>query len=160
MHNSFRVLFDKIASVYFIRKINLYFGIGSGQPGEPALCQLYRRTLVPCEMRPKSKRVLLTPHTCSCVTSFSGNDVRRDLAHCEIAVKTNYASATSNKRSSRVSIGHAIQNWWKLMPPRGVILRICQHAADISASQSYQIAVSLPPIICFFLQKYWIVLDG
>jgi len=31
-HNSFRVLFDKIASVY------LYFSIGNGQPMEPALC--------------------------------------------------------------------------------------------------------------------------
>ena len=46
-HNSFRVLFDKIASVYFIRKIYLYFSIGNGQPMEPALCQLYRHTFVP-----------------------------------------------------------------------------------------------------------------
>ena len=46
-HNSFPVLFDKIASVYFIWKINWYFSIGSGQTREPALCQLYRRTFVP-----------------------------------------------------------------------------------------------------------------
>jgi len=45
--NSFRVLFDKIASVYFIWKIYLYFSIGNGQPREPALCQLYRHTFVP-----------------------------------------------------------------------------------------------------------------
>jgi len=45
-HNSFRVLFDKIASVYFIWKI--YFSVGNGQPSEPALCQLYRHTFVPC----------------------------------------------------------------------------------------------------------------
>ena len=32
--NSFRVLFDKIASVYFISKMYLYFGIGNGRsPG-------------------------------------------------------------------------------------------------------------------------------
>jgi len=45
-HNSFRVLFDKITSVYFIWKIYLYFSIGNGQPREPALCQLYRHTFV------------------------------------------------------------------------------------------------------------------
>jgi len=38
-HNSFRVLFDKIASVYFNSKIYLHFSIGNGQPVEPALCQ-------------------------------------------------------------------------------------------------------------------------
>jgi len=37
-HNSFRVLYvDKIASVYFIWKIYLYFSTGCGQPKEPAL---------------------------------------------------------------------------------------------------------------------------
>jgi len=46
-HNSFRVLFDKIASVYFISKIYLYFSTGNGQPMEPALCQLNRHTFVP-----------------------------------------------------------------------------------------------------------------
>ena len=46
-HNSFRVLFDKIASVYFLWKIHLYFSVGNGQPREPALRQLYRRTFVP-----------------------------------------------------------------------------------------------------------------
>ena len=48
-HNSFRVLFDKIAYVYFIRKKYFYldFSTGNGQPGEPALCQLYRHTFVP-----------------------------------------------------------------------------------------------------------------
>jgi len=45
--NSFRVLSDKIASVYFIWKICLYFCTGNGQPREPALCQLYRHTSVP-----------------------------------------------------------------------------------------------------------------
>ena len=47
-HDSFRVLFDKIASVYFIlKKIYLYFSIGNGGPREPALCQLYRHNFVP-----------------------------------------------------------------------------------------------------------------
>jgi len=36
-HNSFRVLFDKIASVYFFKKMYLYFSIGNAQPREPAL---------------------------------------------------------------------------------------------------------------------------
>ena len=45
-HNSFRALFDKIASVYFIWKIYLYFSIGNCQPRKPALCQLYRHTFV------------------------------------------------------------------------------------------------------------------
>jgi len=45
-HNSFRVPFDKIAFVYFIWKIYLYFSIGNGEPREPALCQLYRHTFV------------------------------------------------------------------------------------------------------------------
>ena len=45
-HNSFRVLFAKIVSAYFIWKLYLYFSIGNGQPREPALCQLYRRTFV------------------------------------------------------------------------------------------------------------------
>ena len=45
-HNSFRVLFDKIDSVYFISKIYLYFNVGKGQPSEPALCQLYRHMFV------------------------------------------------------------------------------------------------------------------
>jgi len=35
--NSFRVLIDKIASVYFIWKIYLHFSTGCGQPKEPAL---------------------------------------------------------------------------------------------------------------------------
>jgi len=46
-HNSFQVLFDKIPSVYFIWKIYLYFSTGNGQPGKPALCQLYWYTFVP-----------------------------------------------------------------------------------------------------------------
>ena len=45
--NSFRVSFGKIASVYFILKMYLYFSNGNGQPREPALCQLYRHTFVP-----------------------------------------------------------------------------------------------------------------
>ena len=46
-HNSFRVLFDKMAFVYFILKIYLYFSIGNGQPREPSLRQLHRHTFVP-----------------------------------------------------------------------------------------------------------------
>jgi len=44
----FRALCDKkIASVYFISEIYLYFSIGNGRPREPALCRLYRHTFVP-----------------------------------------------------------------------------------------------------------------
>ena len=42
------LLFDKVASVYFIWRIYLYFIIGNGQPREPALCQLHRHTFIPC----------------------------------------------------------------------------------------------------------------
>jgi len=49
-HNSFRVMYDKMASVFFIRKIYLYFSIGNGYPWEPALCQVYRHTFVPYAM--------------------------------------------------------------------------------------------------------------
>jgi len=36
----------KLFSYILFEKIYLYFSIGNGQPTEPALCQLYRRTLV------------------------------------------------------------------------------------------------------------------
>jgi len=45
-HNSFWVLFDKIASVYFICNI-LTFSIGNRQPSELALSQLYWCTFIP-----------------------------------------------------------------------------------------------------------------
>jgi len=63
-HNSFRVPFDKIASAYFIRKVYLYFSIGNGQPGEPALCQLYRHTFV-----------TYRPYTHRCAVRFWAGDV-------------------------------------------------------------------------------------
>ena len=64
--NSFRVVFDKIASVYFIWKIYLYFSIGNGQPREPALCQLYRHTFVPYGPTEASCFWLLTvPRVCT-----------------------------------------------------------------------------------------------
>jgi len=44
---SFQVLFDKIAFVYFIWEIYLYFSIGNGEPRQPALCQMYRHTFFP-----------------------------------------------------------------------------------------------------------------
>ena len=47
----FRVLFDKIASVYFFWEICLHFSIGNGQPREPAMCQLYRHAFVPYTTR-------------------------------------------------------------------------------------------------------------
>jgi len=53
-YNSFRVLFDKIASVLFYWKIHSYFSIGNGHPREPALCRLYRHTFVPYIRRAKS----------------------------------------------------------------------------------------------------------
>ena len=43
-HNSFRVLFDKIAFVY--QRYISYFSIGNVQVREPALCQLYRHAVV------------------------------------------------------------------------------------------------------------------
>jgi len=52
-HSSFRVLFDKIASVYFIWKIYLYFITGNGQPRKTALCQLYRHPSFPIKQELK-----------------------------------------------------------------------------------------------------------
>jgi len=47
-HNSFRVLFKiKLLPYILLKNIFQYFRIGNGQPREPALCQLYRRTFVP-----------------------------------------------------------------------------------------------------------------
>ena len=37
-HNGFRVLFVKIASVYFISKIYLYFSVGMARPANCANC--------------------------------------------------------------------------------------------------------------------------
>ena len=47
--DSFRVLLDKIASVYFIRKkyINI-LALEMASPWEPALYELYQHTFVPC----------------------------------------------------------------------------------------------------------------
>jgi len=45
--NIFRVLFDKIVFVHLKNILILIFSIINGQPREPALCQLYRRTFVP-----------------------------------------------------------------------------------------------------------------
>ena len=56
-HDSFRVLFDKIASEYSIWKIYLYFSIRNGRPRKPALCQLYRHTFVPCKWARKIKHL-------------------------------------------------------------------------------------------------------
>ena len=51
-HNSRRVLFDKIASVYFILKIYLYLVLKTASPGvEPALCHMNRHTFVPYDLQ-------------------------------------------------------------------------------------------------------------
>jgi len=48
-YNSSRVLFDKNCfRIFYLKKICLYFSTGDDQPMEPALCQLYRHTFVPC----------------------------------------------------------------------------------------------------------------
>jgi len=44
--DSFRVLSDKIASVYFVWKIYLYYSIGNDQTRKSALCQSYRHTFL------------------------------------------------------------------------------------------------------------------
>jgi len=59
-HNSFRVLFDKNDSVYFIWKIYLYFSIENGQPGEPA--SMCRHALVPYSTRSSAVAVGDTQH--------------------------------------------------------------------------------------------------
>jgi len=68
--NSFRVLFDKIASAYFTRKLCLCFSTGNGQPREPALCQFCIGTLsFPVDMQ--RNYVTVTP----CITNaYYGTD--------------------------------------------------------------------------------------
>ena len=65
--HSFRVPFDKIASAYFIWKMFLYFSVGNGQPGESALCQLYRHTFV---VYRKSQLLGSLLHSCPWVDRF------------------------------------------------------------------------------------------
>ena len=47
--------------------------MGNGQPGEPALCQLYRHTFVPCK-----NVVVVTSSSCD-VTLVGGAEVDRNL---------------------------------------------------------------------------------
>ena len=66
-HNSFSVLFHRIALVYFVWKINWYSSIGNDQHREPALCQLYRHTFVPyCYRCSVAVSVCLSVTTMSC----------------------------------------------------------------------------------------------
>jgi len=57
-HNSFRVLYAKIASVYFIRKTYLYFSIGNGQPSTVPNVSAHFRSLLPMkQINETSRRV-------------------------------------------------------------------------------------------------------
>jgi len=67
-HNSVRVLFDKIVSVYFVWKKYLYYSIGCGQPREPGPCQLYRRTSVPYNRTDSVDFFLHYKSSCACRT--------------------------------------------------------------------------------------------
>ena len=58
-HNCFRVLFNKIASVYFIWKICLYISIRNGQ--HSPLCQLYRHTFFPYAIGREPSHVAYRP---------------------------------------------------------------------------------------------------
>ena len=109
--SSFPVLFDKIASAYFIwKKIYLYFSIGNGQPREPALMQGLLRLDISTTTG-NSKRERRTKNTAhssvSCYTwkiiSLSSFTARR------------YASAVSLSSCVRLSVCHKTvlwQNWW------------------------------------------------
>ena len=47
-HNSFRVVFEKNCfRVFYLKIYFFYFSIRNGQPGKPALCQLYRHSFDP-----------------------------------------------------------------------------------------------------------------
>jgi len=97
-YNSFRVLSDKIASVYFIRKIYLYFSIGNGrQHREPALCQYCIGTLSGCTKKvglytdswPKfcghrtSKYVATLPCNLSLIACFADSSVSQGIV-CKV----------------------------------------------------------------------------
>ena len=75
-HNSFRVLFDKLAFVCFICETYYYLSVGNGQSRELALCQLYRRTFDPCWLssRVPSERNTRSATAASCeqITRIDG----------------------------------------------------------------------------------------
>jgi len=52
--------------ILFEKYVYLHFSIGNGQPVEPTLCQSYRHTFVPYEVRPNDDRI------------FGGAPVARD----------------------------------------------------------------------------------
>ena len=80
-YNSFRVLFNKIASAYVIWRIYLYFSIGNGQPREPALCQLYRHTFVPYSnaWHSVTERMILGRTACIAYMRSIATDVERSV---------------------------------------------------------------------------------
>ena len=53
------------------------FSIGNGQPREPALCQLYRRTVVPCQPG-EVVREILCQSLLNLEISNSENDIQID----------------------------------------------------------------------------------
>jgi len=132
-HNSCRVLFDKIASVYFIRKIYLYFSIGNGQPMEPALCQLYRHRFV------RYSTPVRHGATDRSSTSGRGTHGRRQFhVSAAAAAVDDYLSA----RLCRVAIHHAA---------RGTVL-----SAAFSAPMSPLTALSVrrPPVTSAMFTLY------
>jgi len=81
-HNSYRVLFDKIASVYFIWKTHLHFSIGNSQPREPTLCQLYQRTYVPhAERHSRKQCIKLQADSNPVAECYSHTDWRTNQNH-------------------------------------------------------------------------------
>jgi len=90
-HNRFRVLFRKIATaLYFIWNIYFCFSVGNGQPGEAALCQLYRHTFARCDNTAgvsKLKAPGRAGHTSRCRTADDRRlqrDIELDRA-CRVA---------------------------------------------------------------------------
>jgi len=82
-------MFDKISFVYFTGKMHLSFSIGNGQPREPALYQLYRRTVVPCQPG-EVVREILCQSLLNLEISNSENDIQIDRLLTKLQTKISW----------------------------------------------------------------------
>ena len=98
-HNTFRVLFDNIASVYFIWKIYQYSTTGNCQAREPALCQLYRHTSVPY------RGIDCLDHNCSSCTFCHFTSIRSQRQY-DTRVMVGYAHTCLKYHCHRVWHAH------------------------------------------------------
>ena len=92
--------------MFYLKNTCLYYSIGNGQPRKPALCQLYRHTIVPYrEYGEPSRRVdwILNCMSLTCCSSFfvlNKAGVKRELLDTVKARKLAYYGHTMRKQGS------------------------------------------------------------